>query len=184
MSEEMVVQKCSPTLAGLKTGSLFSCPREDRAKVLDCVRQFNRCLVPRGVRMIPLKFGERHTLIYLYRPQRLQKDLKTPKARAILAERGYCVDNPQRCVAQLISRLAGCGEFPHEIGLFLGYPAEDVEQFIRQEAKNAKLVGTWKVYGDVEGARRKFELFGKCTRLYRESYRRHHSFARLVVSCK
>ena len=26
MSEELVVRQCAPTLAGIKTGSLFSCP--------------------------------------------------------------------------------------------------------------------------------------------------------------
>ena len=30
MSEEMVVRQCAPTLAGIKTGSLFPCPCTDR----------------------------------------------------------------------------------------------------------------------------------------------------------
>jgi len=29
ISEEAVVLHCSPTMAGLKTGNLFSCPAED-----------------------------------------------------------------------------------------------------------------------------------------------------------
>lgn len=39
-------------------------------------------------------------------------------------------------------------EFPHEIGFFFGYPAEDVFAFIREKGHNYKLVGDWKVYGD------------------------------------
>ena len=30
MSNEILVENCAPTLAGLKTGNLFSCPCPDR----------------------------------------------------------------------------------------------------------------------------------------------------------
>jgi hypothetical protein len=43
---------------------------------------------------------------------------------------------------------------PHEIGLFLGYPPEDVDGFIRHKGADYALCGGWKVYGDVEYARR------------------------------
>ena len=184
MSEELVIRQCSPTLAGLKTGNLFSCSGEGRKELLESLRRFNRDLVPRGARMIPLRVGERSALVYLYRPERLKRDLGRQKAQTILRERGYTVGNVNRCLAELIRRLADSREFPHEIGQFLGYPAEDVEQFIRQRAKNAKLVGTWKVYGDVEKARHTFALYQKCTRVYREVYRKNPSFDRLVVNSK
>lgn len=45
--------------------------------------------------------------------------------------------------------------FPHEIGLFLGYPPEDVQGFLADPGGGrCKLCGHWKVYHDVEGARR------------------------------
>ena len=68
-----------------------------------------------------------------------------------------------------------------EVGLFLGYPSEDVNGFISCGAKGAKCVGTWKVYGDVAAARRTFALYRKCTRIYREAYGRHRSLEKLTV---
>jgi len=53
-------------------------------------------------------------------------------------------------------------EFPHEIGLFLGYPVEDVRGFIEQRGKDCKLSGYWKVYGDEQAARRLFHQFDRC----------------------
>ena len=53
-------------------------------------------------------------------------------------------------------------DFPHEIGLFLGYPIEDVRGFIEQGGKDCKLSGYWKVYGDVQAARRLFRQFDRC----------------------
>ena len=51
------------------------------------------------------------------------------------------------------------GEFPHEVGLFLSYPPEDVKGFIDHRANDFKCAGLWKVYGDVEQARAAFRLY-------------------------
>ena len=37
------------------------------------------------------------------------------------------------------------GEFPHEVGLFLSYPPEDVKGFIDHRANNFKCAGLWTV---------------------------------------
>ena len=158
MSEELVVEQCSPTMAGLKTGNLFSCPAEDTRTLWQSIRRLNQRLVPCGIRLVPVKsLGDRE-LIYMY-----------PAGGA------------DRCVAELVRRLNRGKDFPHEIGLFLGYPAEDVSGFIRHGARCAKCVGTWKVYGDEESARKKFALYQKCTRLYCEAYRKHNNLDRLLV---
>ena len=62
----------------------------------------------------------------------------------------------------LSGRLGQGGPFPHEVGLFLGYPPEDVEGFCRNGGRNYKLSGPWKVYGRVEEAKVRFETFRRC----------------------
>ena len=67
-----------------------------------------------------------------------------------------------------MKRIKSGNEFPHEIGLFLGYPPEDVDGFINNGAKGAKYVGTWKVYGDESIAKRTFAQYKnvrKCTKM-------------------
>lgn len=181
MSESILVHNGAPTLAGLKTGNLFACPKEDRNRLCESLRGMNRRLRPRGVRILPVKSLGGRILIYLYRPERLRLDLSDGAAKGMLAARGYPVEDPDRCVAELIRRLRTEGDFPHEVGLFLGYPPEDVSGFIARGAKDAKCVGTWKVYGDEAAARRKFALYHKCTKIYREAYGRHRSLERLTV---
>ena len=48
------------------------------------------------------------------------------------------------------------------IGLFLGYPPEDVEGFCRNKGQNCKLCGLWKVYGRVDTAEKMFRLYALC----------------------
>jgi hypothetical protein len=56
-------------------------------------------------------------------------------------------------LAWLRGRFQECvSEFPHEIGLFLGYPADDVEAFIKYEGKNYASSRYWKVYHNIEEA--------------------------------
>ena len=62
----------------------------------------------------------------------------------------------------LQKRIAEKPEFPHEIGIFLGYPLEDVDGFITHQGENCKLCGCWKVYGNVEQASRTFANYEKC----------------------
>lgn len=119
----------------------------------------------------------------MYRPDRLREDLGDSDATKILAERDYPVGEPEKCIVWLVRRLRDGEAFPHEIGLFLGYPPEDVDGFIRNGAAGAKCIGTWKVYGNVETAQRKFAQYRKCTRLYWEAFQKHRSFDRLVVRC-
>lgn len=55
------------------------------------------------------------------------------------------------------------GEFPHEVGLFLSYPPEDVKGFIAHRANDFKCAGLWKVYGNEEKAR---SLFAKIQKMH------------------
>ena len=52
--------------------------------------------------------------------------------------------------------LAGKADFPHEMGIFLGYPLEDVQGFINHQGKNYLYSGYWKVYQNVEQAKATF----------------------------
>lgn len=182
MSEEHVVMQSSPTLAGIKTGSLFPVQVEKRDEFIMQIRMINACLVPKGARLLPLRISENRALLYLYRPALLDRDLKDTLARRILSEKNYPVESSCRCIRELARRLNEDTDFPHEVGLFLGYPSEDVDGFIRNCAQCAKCVGTWKVYGDMERAKRKFRQYKKCTRLYCERFQQHNSLEKLVVA--
>lgn len=49
--------------------------------------------------------------------------------------------------------------FPHEIGIFLGYPIIDVEEYIKNKGENYLLSGYWKVYHNVNKAKKTFRYF-------------------------
>ena len=182
MSEELLVQYASPTLAGLKTGNLFSVPYSGRKQLHEEIRALNHVLVPGGLCLLPMKLMKDRALLYLFRPAALQKDLDRDQARKILEKAGYDHGTIGKCLGNLISRLRKKDEFPHEIGLFLSYPPEDVDGFIKNKAANCKCVGTWKVYGDEEAARRTFRKYKHCAEVYRKQWEQGVRLEKLMVS--
>ena len=142
MTDRLLVSHCAPTLAGLKTGSLFTASFETGEDLRRSLRRVNKLLGEKGVRAVPLRYQKGRGLIYLYRPGQLSRDLRNPQVWEVLRACGYR------------KRSA------------VGYPPEDVAGFIENRAEHYKCSGLWKVYGDVEAARRRFDLYRECTRVY------------------
>ena len=87
MSEVLLIRHCSPTLAGLKTGSLFPASFGSEKEMQRDLQDFNRRFRDKGVRIVPLRYSGGKALLYLYRPGRLERDLRHETARALLFSR-------------------------------------------------------------------------------------------------
>ncbi|MBQ6174101.1 MAG: DUF3793 family protein [Clostridia bacterium] len=181
MSDETLIRSCAPTMASLKTGNMFNCAFESREQMTDELRRLNQSLGHKGLRILPLRWRDGKALLYLFRPKMLRRDLMNPLAGKILSECGYTCTDANVCLARLIARLRTEPDFPHEIGLFLGYPPADVDGFMHRK-EDFKLSGLWKVYDDVEGALRQFARCRHCTEVYLNCLARGFSLDRLAVA--
>lgn len=181
MSEALIVRHCSPTLAGLKTANMFNYHYEDKDELKKSIRTVNIILAGKGVRMIPLRAANGTALIYVYRPKKLESDLRGRASSEILSSCGYGSGSAPKLITELIKRLDASNDFPHEIGLFLGYPPEDVRCFMCDRNRACKCVGCWRAYNNEEEAEKTFARFKKCTSVYCEKLREGYSLSRLTV---
>lgn len=177
-AEEMIVQHGAPTLARLKPASLFSCEGNcyQCEDVLRCSRQLNRT----GVCLRTMHFNGKRSLMLVYRAELLREHLEQPEVEEFLRQLGYGGTLEQH-LHHLQKRIHFCGGFPHEIGLFFGYPLEDVIGFMRNHGRNYKLCGYWKVYGDAERARDLFRRFTGCRETLLKCYRNGTKLSRLCL---
>ncbi|MBP5186395.1 MAG: DUF3793 family protein [Clostridiales bacterium] len=186
MLERYLVDQCSPTLAGIKTGSLFSIQGEDPALIKREVQKINRIFYGKGLLLLPLKTTGGYSLLYLYRPCYLKRDLCDKRCASLLKEFGYTSSLPSRCLVHLIQRVRKEGAFPHEIGLFLGYPPEDVKGFIENPHCKSRcrscVGGCWKVYHEPEKAQVLFRKYEQCTKNYRKRLIQGASLEQLAVT--
>ena len=164
--ERAVITHCAPTLARHKCASLFTWHGCEGRPRRECVAEADDILQSKGVRLLAFRGRRAACLVLVYRPAMLERRLRDPAVRAFLRAR----------------RLEESAEFPHEIGVFLDYPLEDVQGFMANRGAGAVCQGCWKAYGDAQEAYRRFRLYGKCREVYLSCYRRGIDVLRLTVA--
>lgn len=180
--EVMIIEHCAPTLAGLKTANLFNY-RYDSMEGLEAeLLEINGKLNVKGVFVEVLKVSEVRALLYVYRRNSLERDMKDVEIRTLLQGFGYPGDDVAVCLERLRQRITENPCFPHEIGVFLSYPVSDVWEFIRHKGKNCKCCGVWSVYCDEHEALKTFQRFRKCTAVYRRVFADGKEITRLTVA--
>lgn len=181
MLEQSLITHCAPTLAGLKTAGLFCFSYTSESMLQAELRRCRLALGNKGVRIRVLRRHRGRALLYVYRPAKLRQDFQKPGVAPFLQRMGYALQ-PEIALGQLEQRLARRPGCPHEIGLFLGYPLEDVEGFVENRGKNCKCTGCWKVYGDEQAARRQFSRYEKCRTVYLRLFHAGRSVEELTVA--
>ena len=179
--EQYLINHCAPTLASLKTANLFNYSFASEAELHAQLLRLNDMLAIKGVSLTVIRKTTSSALIYVYRKKKLARDLASKPAACILKKLGYDDLSPESAIAHLAKRINRTGEFPHEIGLFLGYPPGDVMGYIQNNGRNCKCSGCWKVYCDEYEARRTFARYAKCRRIYGRLWREGRSIRQLTV---
>ena len=166
MLDKMLIRHCAPTLGALKTASLFnysfSCDKE-----LDfAISSWNIQLNSKGISLYILRKSQSRALIYVCRASKLERDLNNRNVQCFLSKYGYSEFSTLYCIKKLKKRFQEVDEFPHEIGLFLGYPLEDVIGFVKNNGQNFKCTGCWKVYSNECEATKLFMKYKHCKNIY------------------
>ena len=181
MLEAGIIRHCAPTLAGIKTANMFSYRFQSIDEMKEELLEATQKLNEKGVFVEILRTGESKALIYVYRKKRLESDFQREGVLELLTDCGYCNCEVKDCLGCLRSRLFGA-DFPHEIGLFLGYPFQDVKGFIEEKGQNYKCRGLWKVYGDEDETKKLFKKIEKCAEVYGRLFAGGRSITKLTVA--
>lgn len=182
MLEQLLVEHGAPTLARLKVGNLIHAAAPDAEAFTEERLRLCRMLAPKGVTVTVLRQANGRALVYLFRPSALRKVLSCPRVQAFLRQAGYEALTPGAALATLRAHLRDHREFPHEIGVFLGYPLEDVTAFIAEGGQHCALCGCWKVYHNVHEAQRTFQRYDHCRAVYTRLFRSGWSMEKLTVA--
>lgn len=86
-------------------------------------------------------------LLLLYSPALLQRRLNSRSARTFLHSLSYREPRNIDKTLEDLTRHFVDDKFPHEIGLFLGYPLKDVTAFMGRTKLTATAQRLWKIYG-------------------------------------
>lgn len=181
--EAFLVEQCAPVLAGIKPGSMFPYQPQEHERLPELLRHWNGILAPKGVQVTSIKRCRRigGYLIYVYRPRKIEAILAEPAVKEFLAQCGYEPGmNLPQALRLLTRRLCQNPDFPHEVGVFLGYPLRDILGFIEHQGRDCLCSGCWKVYHEPQKAQQTFHRYQACTEAYRSLYRQGRTAEQLT----
>lgn len=172
----LLVIHSSPTLMNIKCSSLIclkSLTSVDKEEI--------KKLKEKGLSFLFMKNKMGCPLLFVYRKIALSKLLREKDRASVLTKFGYNPNNIDSLLSKLKKRLEENKDFPHEIGLFLGYPTDDVVSFIENKGQNYLYSGHWKVYHNEEKAKKTFNEYDMCRDCLLSSYNNGISIERLCV---
>ena len=154
--------QCAPVITGIKVSNLFIIDKDKTGELYDIIEGTD-------ISAYFLYEDNVKVNILLYRKNELQQYLLQKENQKFIRALGYnsvYIDEllPEFSIRFSLYQLTQ-NEFPHEMGILLGYPIEDVKGFIINSGKNELYTGYWKVY---ENLPEKLILFN-----YYEAAREH-----------
>ena len=139
--------QCAPVISGIKISNLLTIPAKS-------LRELSVVLKKTELSFRILYPGRERLVILIFREAKLREYLAREEVMAFIYKCGYETSDISKIFPVFVKRYMRYMElkqdFPHELGLFLGYPIEDVEGFIKENGKNYLYSGYWKVYKDTE----------------------------------
>ena len=160
--DEKIIKYASPTLSGLKTGNLFKIYIDKYYPLESILFNYNNLFNPYNIYLYKVYETEKYALIYIFRIDLLKKVLYNKNVKNFLLSCGYDYTSLNSILLSLKNRFYKSKKTPHEVGVFLGYPLEDVLGFIINKGKNYKFSGCWKVYGNSINYEKVFNDYKKC----------------------
>jgi len=179
----------APVLLGLKPAAIFTVSKAEKVRLeellFSCGKQRGgNCPLEEycgGARMeeafpsdcrvfaiVTLHSGEKESIL-LYRKDILYAHLADRKVKRFLHSLALGYEEGSDWILHFKKRFLEYKEegreFPHEVGIFLGYPLWDIRAFMQNPRREAKLTGYWKVYYKVEKARAQFQKYDRCIAL-------------------
>lgn len=161
--EKFIGYMLSPVITGIKPASTIN--------LKDCRKSFfsywkknsNYILEKYNLESIDLQETHNSIIILVYDRLNLSQHLKIKKNHNFLCELGYSDFQLERCLNCLKNKIIN-KTFPHESGIFLGIPYDDVIGFMNGE--KCLFRGYWKVYSSDSKHKEIFSLYDKSRKKY------------------
>lgn len=153
--ERLLAVHSSPAICGIKASNLISIDYTD--SLYDEIEELNK-EHPKLCFHI-LKRIENKVLVLVYRKNIFNKEIYREENISFLESLGYDTSSDKAMLKELGARL-NKSNFPHEIGVFLGYDLSDIKAFIRKE--KCLYVGHWQVYSKIDEKKKIFNKYNRC----------------------
>ncbi|EJO5346318.1 DUF3793 family protein [Clostridium botulinum] len=148
----------APTLDGVKPSTIVTLSTSGKNLDFLWSKYKKDFLTVYKINCIELKKTDKCTTVLFYHKKALNNVLYNKYNLEFLKEIGYKdFSNEESFLLELKSRFKDT--CPHEIGIFLGIPIEEVKSFIQDPKRKCIYCGYWKVYNNLHKSKKQFTAY-------------------------
>lgn len=182
MFDKLLINHSAPTLAGIKIANIFTYHYDSKKELCDRIVFYNKLLGKRGIYLFVLKDFDSKVIVYVYNKEKLKNYIESEEISKFLCDCGYNSRNMYKNIQILSEKMKNYKNFPHEIGIFLGYPLIDICGFINNFGKNCLYSGYWKVYHNKNDAIKTFDSYNRCRLFYTNTFLEGKNILEIIES--
>lgn len=172
-----VASQCAPLLCGIKISNILIIQNDE-------IKRMYQLFCNTSINMKRLYVNDHITSFLLYDHDKLEMYLQNHYIHYFMNQQGYKNLEIHEILDQVSNRYRefknNTGEFPHELGILLGYPLSDVIGFIENKGQNSLYTGYWKVYSNVSQALMTFLEYTKAKEIVERELNRGLSISEIM----
>lgn len=180
---QIFIRCCSQVLCGIKPANLFTLSTEAFSE--EVFAEWKTVTEFQGLSISAFNRSSNVVMIFVYDFLWIRKILEDSFTASYLKGKGYTnVQNTTKTLDELFVRLKKNEGFPHEVGILLGYPIEDVISFEEKEGKCCKYCGYWKSYCNPEEAKKCCQKYKQCSQMCKQWFDEGYSIPQIIKKYK
>lgn len=170
--EKFVLVKLAPVLVGIKPAMLLgmcNCRQsKDRSKNLFGNWEKHKHLIAEkfNISFMELKRSEKGVQVLFYKQKLLKSIFADASTKLYMNKFGYRTCNSNAEFLAKLKKRFNSMSFPHEVGIFLGYPIKDVKGFVEKKGTCFVMSDRWKIYGCPDSSLRLIEQYERVEKIF------------------
>ena len=159
--EKFLIYNASLVISGVKPSATITIKKGNENLYDKWIKYGISFLKEIDIQYINLRECSNALIILIYSEGKLSNYIFKEENKRFLRQLGYSEENDMREYLEILKRRYKEFNCPHELGIFLGFPLNDVKDFMNCKDKKCLSCGYWLVYNNLQEAQEIFSKYDK-----------------------
>ena len=159
--EKFLIYNASLVISGVKPSATITIKKGNENLYDKWIKYGISFLKEIDIQYINLRECSNALIILIYSEEKLSNYIFKEENKRFLRQLGYSEENDMREYLEILKRRYKEFNCPHELGIFLGFPLNDVKYFMNCKDKKCLSCGYWLVYNNLQEAQEIFSKYDK-----------------------
>ena len=157
--ENFLVYNTATVIAEAKPASILNFSEDNKSLYIGWKKHGRDFVKEIDLEYVELREADSSIIVLVYRKDIIEKCITNEKNKEFLVKIGYPEEVSVESYIENLKTRYMLYHCPHELGIFLGIPIEDVKDFMECTNKKCLLCGYWKVYNNYYTAEKTFKQY-------------------------